>query len=377
MKNNKGFTLVEMLVSFTLSMILIIILFQLIINLKDIYMLSGIKTELLNKQYLMTNKIYSDLNEKKVIKIENCNNPLVCVEFTFQDGTIKKLEVDDTNKTLSYDGYIIKLDNNSYFETMDINTTYSQSNKKIFNANIPIYNDLYKNTNFGINIVYPYNDQEIANNYGDKYVAPVDSYISLPYIKSNGSQYINLGYKAKTNTEIRLDIELIENDNTNLASAGGTISIIGRDVELTENMFQFNFGSQADEYNLIYYWLDKSSTYGGETYAKRYTTVTPRNTIIIKSGSAIFQGENFTVATKTANNTSNMILLGSFTSNQNKIVPLIRYDTKIYGFQIYEGDNLVMNLTPAKSRETDKIGLYDTVSKQFFISNGTSDFIYE
>ena len=65
MKNNKGFTLVEMLVSFTLSMILVIILFQLIINLKDIYMSSGMKTELIKKQYLMTNKIYTDLKKKK------------------------------------------------------------------------------------------------------------------------------------------------------------------------------------------------------------------------------------------------------------------------------------------------------------------------
>ena len=44
---NKGFTVVEMLSAFTLSSIIIIILFQLIINLKELYMSSGIKTELL------------------------------------------------------------------------------------------------------------------------------------------------------------------------------------------------------------------------------------------------------------------------------------------------------------------------------------------
>ena len=171
MKNNKGFTLVEMLVSFTLSMILIIILFQLIINLKDIYMSSGIKTELLNKQYLITNKIYTDLNEIKATKIENCNNPSVCIEFTFQNGSIKKLELDDENKTLSYDGYVIKLSNGSYFKTININTNiFGENNKKIFNVSIPIYNDLFKDTNFGINIVYPYNDLEVTNNYEDLYI---------------------------------------------------------------------------------------------------------------------------------------------------------------------------------------------------------------
>ena len=377
MKNKKGFTLVEMLVSFTLSMILIIILFQLIINLKDLYVSSGIKTELLNKQYLMTNKIYSDLTKKKVSKIEDCNNSLVCIEFSFTDGTTKKLEVDETNKTLSYDGYTIKLNNDTYFKTININTTASQANKQIFNANIEIYNDLLKDTNFGINIVYPYSESELTNNYGNKYIPPVDSYISLPYIKSNGSQYINLGYKAKTNTEIRLDIELIENDNTFSNSISGNYTIIGKEYMNSENAFNFNFGEFSNQEKKINYWVDKTWAYGGTTYTNTYDTVTPRSTFIVKSGSATFQGVTIEIATKTADNTENVILLGGFNSDQNKMLPFNRYDAKIYGFQIYEGDNLVMNLTPAKSRKTDKIGLYDTVSKQFFISNGTSDFIYE
>ena len=170
MKNNKGFTLVEMLVSFTLSMVLIVILFQLIINLKELYVASGIKTELLNKQYLITNKIYTDLNEKKVTKIENCEDSPVCVEFTFTDGNTKKIEVDKTTKTLKYDGYIIKLKNDSEIKTININTTDSESNKNIFNVNIEIKNNQFNNTNFGINIVYPYNKLQVANSYTDVYI---------------------------------------------------------------------------------------------------------------------------------------------------------------------------------------------------------------
>lgn len=375
MKNNKAFTLVEMLVSFTLAMILVIIMFQLIINLKELYMSSGIKTELLNKQYLMTNKIYTDLNEKKAIYIENCDNPLICIQFTFQDGTVKRLQVDETNKTITYDDYTIKLSNESYFKTMDISTYSSATNNKIFNVNIPIYNDLFKNTDFGINIVYPYNDTEVANNYGNKYVPPMETYISLPYIKSNGNQYIDLGYKAKTNTEIRLDIEFIENENTNLADMA--VNIIGKEAATDDNTFTINFGSAADLIKTIHYWIDKTYASGATIMRKAYETVTPRSTMIVKSGSATFQGETIEVATKTENNTENMILLGQFNTTQNAILAFNRYDAKIYGFQIYEGDTLIMNLTPAKSRDTNKIGLYDTVSKQFFISNGTADFIYE
>lgn len=376
MKNNKAFTLVEMLVSFTLAMILVIIMFQLIINLKELYMSSGIKTEMINKQYLMTNKIYTDLNEKKAINIENCNNPLVCIQFTFQDGTVKKLQVDETNKTVTYDNYTIKLNNESYFKTMNINTYYSAANNKIFNANIPIYNDLFKNTDFGINIVYPYNDTEVTNNYGNKYVPPMESYISLPYIKTNGNQYINLNYAAKINTEIRLDMELIENINTQTDSNLGFYSIIGRDI-IKDNSFTINFGGSPTTYKRIYYWLDKTTNAGGTTYYQDYNDVTSRSTLIAKSGKILYQNIETTVAQKTEDNDSNIILFGSYNTDTKKIESFNKYDTKVYGFQIYEGANLIMNLTPAKSRETNKIGLYDTVSKQFFISNGTSDFIYE
>lgn len=359
MKNNKGFTLVEMLVSFTLSMVLIIILFQLIINLKDIYMLSGIKTELLNKQYLMTNKIYSDLNEKKVIKIENCNNPLVCVEFTFQDGTIKKLEVDDTNKTLSYDGYIIKLDNNSYFETMDINTTYSQSNKKIFNANIPIYNDLYKNTNFGINIVYPYNDQEITNNYGDKYVAPVDSYISLPYIKADGNQHIDTRYIPNANTKVEMDFD----------ATVSQLWILGSRTSVNDSD-SFGVFMLSD----TQYWVRIGGNNDSNDYKLNVNSVRGRHKIYV-TGSSFIQDNTSSIQYTSNNTTGNYSLyIGTINTAGTANSHL---KGNIYNVKIYEGDTLVMNLTPAKSRKTDKIGLYDTVSKQFFISNGTSDFIYE
>ena len=170
MKNNKGFTLVEMLVSFSLSMILIIILFQLIINLKDVYMSSGLKTELLNKQYLMTNKIYDDLNKLKVSNIGICTDTEKCISFTYSNNTTKKLIIDETNKTLTYDNYTIKLNNNTNFGIIQIDTEGSNLQNKLLNIKVPIYNDIIKDTNFGINIVYPYNTQYAVNNSNYNYI---------------------------------------------------------------------------------------------------------------------------------------------------------------------------------------------------------------
>lgn len=169
MKNNKGFTLVELLVSFTLSMILVIIMFQLIINLKEIYQMSGIKTELLNKQYLMTNKIYTDLTEKNLIQISKCDTEIQnCISLTFSNGDIKNFYADSTNGIISYDDYTIKLSNNSYISEVSINVEGSineEGSNRILTIKVPVYNDLFKDENLGINIVYTYNDSDIINTY--------------------------------------------------------------------------------------------------------------------------------------------------------------------------------------------------------------------
>lgn len=169
MKNNKAFTIVEMLVSFTLSMILVIIMFQLIINLKEVYMSSGIKTEMMNKKYLITNKIYNDLNKLKVSRIGTCTDTEKCINFTYSNGTVKKLIIDEINKTLAYDNYIIKLNSNTNFGIIQIDTEGSSIQKKLLNIKVPIYNDSFKDIDFGINIVYPYSTQFAVNNSNYNY----------------------------------------------------------------------------------------------------------------------------------------------------------------------------------------------------------------
>lgn len=372
MKNKKGFTLVEMLVSFTLSMILIIILFQLIINLKEIYLVSGVKTHLLNKQYLITNKIYKDLNEKVVTEIIPCNTGTICVEFVFSDDTSKTLEMNNDYGTLKYDDYTITLDPNSTFGVAQINTAATLLDKRILTITVEINNKLFKDTDFGINIVYPYYTEDVMNTTANNYIVNSSTYTTVPYIQSNGNQYIPLDYKAKTNTEIRLDMELIANTNTPLASDHNT-NIIGRAGTSGNNLFGVDISATAGEEKKFRYWVDKTSSAGGTTYAKTYTSVTDRSTMILKSGAATFQDESYAIATKTADNEDEMILLGNF--NGSSITPFDRYDVKIYGMRIYEGATLVKNLVPAHS--ASDVGLYDTINNTFYPGSGTSDFTYE
>ncbi len=250
---NKGFTVVEMLSAFTLSSIIIIILFQLIINLKEIYSSSGIKTELLNKQYLMTNKIYSDLNEKQIVSIDSCINMEKCISFTYSDGIVKNLEIDEENKTIKYDNYIVKLNSYTNFGNIIIDFDGTSEQNKIVNINVPIYNDQIKDTNFGINIVYPYNNQTVANNTNYNYKIngiTVPSSENTPTME-NPVTYTGLGATG--------NIYIKQNDTT-LA----TINVQGHDPLMCAN----DICDYIDyENNVIVRYIKKYTFTGSESFS--------------------------------------------------------------------------------------------------------------
>lgn len=197
-------------------------------------------------------------------------------------------------------------------------------------------------------------------------------YQNVDYIGSNGNQYIELDYAAKTNTKIELDIEFIENSNTHQANSSGAATIIGRATTNSTNSFGANFGAGSNEYKQIFYWTDKGYAAGGVIHNKTYSSVTERSTMILQSGSATFQGTTIETAVKPEDNEDNMVLLGS--NSTGEITPFSRYNVRIYSFKIYEGDTLIKNMIPVKRTSDQVLGLYDTINQTFYPSNGSQNF---
>lgn len=159
---NKGFTIVEMLSAFILSSIIIIILFQLIINLKEVYQASGSKTDMLNKKNILIDKVYSDLNEKKLVDFSTCGSN--CINLIYSTGETKQLMQDNSNKTITYGDYVMKVTKD--YELSDIYTetsgnVYAYNNEAVLNIKIPIISAT--NEDYSINIVYPYTSNEVNN----------------------------------------------------------------------------------------------------------------------------------------------------------------------------------------------------------------------
>lgn len=162
MKKN-AFTTVELVVSFTLTAVISLVVFQMIISLKNIYVKVGIKTNLITKQSLVSRNINRDLNNKTITNLATCGND--CIEITYTDSITKQLKIDKDNYIISYGDYSAKIVDGSTFgdEILTITNMYEVStgtNNSILNIKIPIYHKLYKDENYGINIVYQFNDNE-------------------------------------------------------------------------------------------------------------------------------------------------------------------------------------------------------------------------
>lgn len=165
MNYKRGFTIVELIASFALTSLIVALLFEVVFILKDLYTDSGIKTELLTKQALMSEKINDEFTTKTLMVATKCGT--TCIDFIFTDGTSSKLSFDRKEKTFKYGNYKTKLVDGSEYGNIDISTetvlnvSYGLNNS-IVRIKIPVYHKLLKQQDFGINIVYQYDSRTTA-----------------------------------------------------------------------------------------------------------------------------------------------------------------------------------------------------------------------
>ena len=141
MKKNNGFTIVEVIVSFSLTMIIVLFLFQLIITLKQIYNNNFVASDLVLQQSNISQMINSDFLETDLGSATNVaesyNNGIYgrCYSLTFTNG-VRKLCYDTEHNIISYNDYeftlisgskigdvSVEIENGNLF--VDIPITYS------------------------------------------------------------------------------------------------------------------------------------------------------------------------------------------------------------------------------------------------------------
>lgn len=148
MKKNKGFTLVEIIVAFALTMVIVLFLFQLIITIKKIYTNNFVASNLSLKQANISQMINNDLILSNLGNVTGINQNTLnnCYNITFQYG-MRNLCYDKSNNTITYNDYEFELVKGSKIG----NVTIDKQLNNLY-INIPIsYPDLDKD--YGIKAV--------------------------------------------------------------------------------------------------------------------------------------------------------------------------------------------------------------------------------
>ncbi|MBQ9011792.1 MAG: prepilin-type N-terminal cleavage/methylation domain-containing protein [Bacilli bacterium] len=74
MKNNKGFTVVELLAAFTLTMVIVVFLFEIVLELKNVYVDSSLKTSVISKNSVVATTLNNYFKRQDISSVSCFSN---------------------------------------------------------------------------------------------------------------------------------------------------------------------------------------------------------------------------------------------------------------------------------------------------------------
>ena len=161
----RGFTLVELITTFALSTVIIILLINVVLVIRNIYTKTNTRTDLYINQSNLSNIMNKKINKDNLVSYDPCDDGEECYQFSFNDGSSSKLII--TENTIKFDEFVYKLDNktqvgNVSIETHSVVGVDQNMNDSMLVIRIPITSLLYPNEDFGINLIYPYNSIQLS-----------------------------------------------------------------------------------------------------------------------------------------------------------------------------------------------------------------------
>ena len=174
-------------------------------------------------------------------------------------------------------------------------------------------------------------------------------YTQYEYLQSSGTQYIDTGIPVKANTYVRAEFEF-----TN--STSSTRRLFGKIAGSSTGAMNYR------EYASFYWFQSNSIT----------STSSGKHVVEFKSdGNVYLDGTVIgTRGTFSQGSNSPMYLFAELSDNSN-----INYGSvKVYRFTVSEDTTVVLDLIPCKRNSDDVLGMYDKVSGNFLINQGTGDF---
>ena len=290
-----------------------------------------------------------DINVTEVVKEEE--------SITIKSLPTKKRYV--VGETFSAEGLVVEVNYNVGTPRTLSNTEYSLSTV-----------DMSTTGTKTITITYLVDDTMTAT-FTIEVVEENSSYVALPSITSNGTQYIDItGYKTKPNTKVVIDIAKPQDELINAAGRWLFSSSSSGDT----NARLFGVSLKREGGSVLDYGGNRVDT-GVINWQDGVNTIAYGNGVFEINGDNLLKTGSLAAFTTTPTQSiADLRIFSSTTTSATDYLP-----ATIYGIKIYEGDTLVMNLVPAQNPNPNQgrngIGLYDTISENWYYSATSSDVV--
>ena len=164
MMNNKGFTLVELMVSIALVSIVLVFMFNLLGDVKRESSLSNDNINDTLNRSTITRIIQNEWIENKLTKVDKCSvsGTILCYTFTFKDNTTKDLLV--RKNELEYDNERWILEDGEYSADGSTYCSISNGVNYLLKIVIPVINHKDDNRVHDIELIRMGTDGLIAEN---------------------------------------------------------------------------------------------------------------------------------------------------------------------------------------------------------------------
>lgn len=179
-------------------------------------------------------------------------------------------------------------------------------------------------------------------------------YVSLEYIQSSGTQYVDTGYHPKYNSKVVVDVEGVGEDAQMLYGTRNTAS----------STASYQFSTYRSKSTAM------RSDYFGTNASVTVSDVSGRMIVEKRSNVTAFMGYSITntaVSSGTCAHPLYLLALNNIGS------PLLYTTCKLYSCQIYDEGVLIRDYIPCMN-DSGVCGLYDKVEREFHASDGTEEF---
>ena len=149
----------ELITTFSLAVVIVVILINLVLTIKDIYSKTSIKTELYIIQGNLSNALNRRITSDDLDSYQTCNDGDFCYIFSLVNGEDVKLSITDSQ--IEFDDLVYKIPSSAAIGQPSLTNEVILVNPgdnydSILNIKIPITCKLYPDIDFGINLVYQY-----------------------------------------------------------------------------------------------------------------------------------------------------------------------------------------------------------------------------